>query len=465
MVAVCLMIAACAAPGPRGRVATLADRDADPARRVAAMRALGPIDTWPDPVAARGLLTDILWSDAEPDALRIAALDRLLRRDPADLRAALDGRLMGIDRWPVLEHVFAIAGREGWRGFTGLAVRSYARPSRRYDDLHRPERRVIERLNPDRRVEDVLLEMFIGLETAHGGAGRWDIAERVAAWTVLNRLAPPAAVRAMLASSPPTTALVTDLQAAAGVVDVLPPDAEAVRWLMALRATDGGAWWRSAAEAAASLGVAQRRGLELRHLAMLMRLPADMRAADRAELVQRASDRLEGVSHVARADRGVVAGAWSEAFADHESGLAWADLATIRTLLDAMEDRGVVTEWFVQADADLLDTRTEYGGVLRMDGHGGFATRPFAPLLRLHDRKFYSSDALIRAMYTGLAHYHFHAQRHDNAAFAGPGAGDLALADRLRPGALVLTFIDRNTLNVDYYQPGGVVADLGVVRR
>ena len=39
------------------------------------------------------------------------------------------------------------------------------------------------------------------------------------------------------------------------------------------------------------------------------------------------------------------------------------------------------------------------------------------------------------------------------------------LADRLRPTAVVFTFIDRDTLGVDYYQPQGVVVDLGTIRR
>jgi hypothetical protein len=64
-----------------------------------------------------------------------------------------------------------------------------------------------------------------------------------------------------------------------------------------------------------------------------------------------------------------------------------------------------------------------------------------------------------------LAHYHFHAQEYKNSEFAGPGKGDIDTADRLDFNFLVFTFIDEKTLNVDFYQPGGVVVDLGTIKR
>ena len=72
---------------------------------------------------------------------------------------------------------------------------------------------------------------------------------------------------------------------------------------------------------------------------------------------------------------------------------------------------------------------------------------------------------LIQRMYTGLAHYHFHAHQLSNADYAGPGPGDLGFVDRLRTSAVVFTFLDRDTLGVDYYHSGGVIVDLGVIRR
>ena len=62
----------------------------------------------------------------------------------------------------------------------------------------------------------------------------------------------------------------------------------------------------------------------------------------------------------------------------------------------------------------------------------------------------------INAVYVGLAHFHFHTQRYDNAAWAGPGQGDRRFADSQHATAIVITFLDQRTLNVDAYMPGGI---------
>ncbi len=41
--------------------------------------------------------------------------------------------------------------------------------------------------------------------------------------------------------------------------------------------------------------------------------------------------------------------------------------------------------------------------------------------------------------------------------------GDQKFADKYQLNNLVLTSIDANRLNVDYYQPGGIVIDLGTL--
>ena len=454
-----LWLPACATSTPDAAVATLDDIRIDPSRRLATLERLGPIDTWPDPSAGRATLERIVLSDRQPDRLRQHAIDRLIGHDPAAFRTLLDRRFLEIDRWPVILHIFDLARQQKWDDFTPMIVRSYARPSARYGDADRPERAVLLDLYSGRNVEDLLLEMFAGL-----GSATFDIDSRVAAWTVLNRLVPPSDVRARLASVPPVTPLVVDLQAAAAVVDVVPADREAVRWLMTLRGAEDGQWWMDVAGVVAGLTPPQRRGLELRHLPVLAEASADALRVSRTALVRQIRARLGRSQHAVRREYGAVPGPTSEAFADHEADLVWGDLLVIRYLLQAMGDRRVVTKWFVQADADLLDTRSEHGGVLQFR-RDQFIAVPFPPAYRVHDRKFYSSESLIQAMYHGLAHYHFHVQQHRNAEFAGPGGGDLQFADRLRPSALVLTFIDRDTLNVDYYQPNGVAVDLGMIRR
>ena len=72
---------------------------------------------------------------------------------------------------------------------------------------------------------------------------------------------------------------------------------------------------------------------------------------------------------------------------------------------------------------------------------------------------------MIVHLFTGVAHYHFHAQDHRNTANAGPGGGDLDNADSWNLNFLVFTFVDRHHLNVDYYQSGRAVVDLGTLQR
>jgi hypothetical protein len=124
----------------------------------------------------------------------------------------------------------------------------------------------------------------------------------------------------------------------------------------------------------------------------------------------------------------------------------------------------VVQAFFTQADDDLLDPTTEHGGVLLAKNHV-IEAHAFDPSYRKQNYKFIPPQAMIDALYTGLAHYHFHAQAEHNRDFAGPGLGDIRLAASLEMNAIVLTFIDDDTLNVDYYQPNGAVVDIGVIRR
>ena len=85
--------------------------------------------------------------------------------------------------------------------------------------------------------------------------------------------------------------------------------------------------------------------------------------------------------------------------------------------------------------------------------------------MREHDRKYLSPQRLIESLYTGAAHYHFHAQEFHNSDYAGPGRGDQDFANHLRFNCLVFTFIDHDRLNADYYQHDGVVIDLGTLAR
>lgn len=440
----------CSASQPRPAIDVVRDREADPARRV---RAVDQVDI--SNATARRALYEIVYSDREPAQVRLRASGRLAEHDAGEWARIYARRLPEIDDWDVLRDMLKAGAVTAAREGTGGVIRSWARTSTLYGDNDRPERAYVERVH-GQAAEEVLFDAFVGLSGE-------TFAEQAAAWTVMSRILSPPALRAML-SVAPATPLVRDLQATAAVLDVLPRDREGVLWLTHLRTLQGGAWWRRASDAAARLTPTQQRGLELRHLGPLLYAEEGERAPDREALVRRVRSDIAGEVHV-RSEYGPTGGPASESLEAAADQLAWGDLLAITLVQRALRDRELVAELFRQADADHRDDTTEHGGVLRFDSAAGFVASSFPSLARQHDNVFYSPPELIVAMYDGVAHYHFHAQTHRGAAVAGPAAGDLLFADRLRCTALVFTFVEPDTLAVDAYFPGRVVVDLGTITR
>jgi hypothetical protein len=116
-------------------------------------------------------------------------------------------------------------------------------------------------------------------------------------------------------------------------------------------------------------------------------------------------------------------------------------------------------------DRDVNDRGTEYGGILRLDDQGRIEAVEFTPRVRGSDVRFEASKEMFEAGYTGLSHFHFHAQSYDNGRYAGPHIGDFTYADATGVNGIVLCFIDSTTLNVDVYRRGRVVIDMGTIRR
>jgi len=438
-------------------LAVMLDRDKDPARRLSAAKQLGNLTDAPDPEPAVKAMHKVLWSDSQPTDLRLWAMDRLIEYDPDTFWAIAQRRILEVDLWAVLGPLIDRSVKRGDSGFTAALVRSYSRGSHVYPDDQRPERAAIEALNPGFTLEQAVWGVFTSDDPSITTAARVD------AWALTNRLFGAERARSLLSGTDSPQPLIRDLRSARWL-GVLPPNREAVLWLMRVRGESGGAYWDRAERLASRLTDAQRQGLELRHLPALVLADDTLLGLDKSALLSRVRRRLSVTRGTARTEPGVAMTLPSESLADHAQALCYGDLLAIDLLQDALTDRSLVAELFGQADADLADTETEHGGVLAVVD-GRVVALPFASPLRAHDQKFYSSDALIRRMYTGLAHYHFHAQRYHNASYAGPGGGDLAFADRLRPTAVVLTFLDHDTLGVDYYQAGGVVVDLGTIRR
>lgn len=406
-----VVLAACANRSePTRALAMLADREVEPSRRVRAIdQSRGG-----DENARTALLDAIAWDDRQPTDLRHAAMAELIAIDESAFVGAAAQKLSRVERWETIGHVLDLAVARQWTALTPAIVQSWARASKLYADAQRPEREAIAALHPSAAVDDVLWATLA--DDALPSAA--------AAWTVLYRTLGREALIARLETLDPTTPLIADLQAGWRDLHILPRNREQIAWLVHFRAEP--TFWSEATAAVRSLAPEQRAGLALRHIPVLTQ---------------------------AREGEPVEGGPFEP--------LSWPDRLLISFIMDRVHES--IDAWFEQADADLADAHSEHGGLLTFDSRPG--PRPFPPMIRGNDHKYVPPPELITAMYDGLAHYHFHAQKPDNGEFAMPGGGDLAFADRFGAACLVFTFIDRDTLNVDYYHEGGVVIDLGCIAR
>lgn len=399
-----------------------------------------------------------------PVELRRYAIDTLIERDEPAARRLLRRAVVRMDHWPTLAHVLDTAAARRWVDFTPAIVRSYARPSRAVADAERPERAALRELGPGRSVEQIAFDVF---DAAAGPTP----AERAAAWQLLARLTEDdAALRSRLAAATSDSAVVAAMRDGAADLGLTPPHAETVTWLVYLRAR-GEATWARLTAAVNRLAADQRDGLEMRHLPALVMLhdtDDPLLNKSRPELLASLDRQLQLTAlHAKHVELAGHQSQHPQSLRDWTSDLSWADLVVMHLVRRAMADRAIARQWFTEADADLHDTDTEHGGLLLYDRQrGAVYARAYAPLVARHDRTFIPPPNMVTDGYLSIAHYHYHAQQHDNRGYASPGAGDLAsIADRQRLNGLTLTFIDPDTLNVDFYRHGGVVVDLGEVRR
>lgn len=452
------LLSACAAKEFDDPIAVMTDRSTalnwrwDAARQAERRQPRSP--------ARIAALNELLWAKGHPDELRVYAIDQLVEVDEADLREKLKRRIVLIPEGRPIEHLFDVALERKWDNFTAPVVMRWAVPVKGVALEDRGEKAMIEKLNPGRDIVEVVFEVFSlpDEDITH--------VQRVAAWSLLNELTDRTTLIRYLNASPDVTALVVDLKACAADLHTLPRNREEVLWLSHLRDPSRAAWWARAKQAVAALPPAKRDDVELRHLPWLIHADAALLQTDRAALYNELNARLQHAEHhnFGPNKRGIIKD-YPQRLHDWAEKLTWADLAAMRVLWDAVNTPAVRDALFEQAECDRKDSSAEHGGVIDVENNAPIA-RAYSPVRRLaHDHKFVPSNAMITHCYTALAHYHFHAQSHHNADYAGPGYGDLQTAERLPFNFLVFTFVDEDRLNVDYYRHGGVVVDLGTTRR
>ncbi len=512
LASVLILVTGCASsppppPDPGTSLARLRDPDqfvadrvaaADQAVTAAAEGVIRPGDVWET-------LKTLAWSTGTPDALRRKAVQLLVtagaNADPESIRSFTRLRLPTEPDRAIVAELARAAAQRGWTDATTALVRRLAVP----DDNGNPNRRVeaaaILALHPERSLEATVFEVFVHPEVpAVDDADRWRESVRGEVWELLGRLDRDASVRAALLSAEPARDYPDDVGRALACLrkgvrelGVVPDTAAELSWLVRLcgegvdaqEARTSAAWWDQARAAVASVPLQKRLGLALRHIEPVRwasRERSDWLAASREDLLAELRSRLATRSFEFRtADMGSGDRSRSrERLDDWADDLRWADLLAVLVVDEALRDPAVAPDLLRHAELDRGDTGTEYGGIVEaidtvppgspglvgrsIDG-GGFRAVLYPPRTRdrIDDRRFIASFDMIRQSDRSLAHYHMHTQTVNNDAFAGPSQGDLVNARTSGRTSLVFTYIGEGQLNADYYQPNGVVIDLGTI--
>lgn len=414
----------------------------------------------PDDPGRIAALQTLVWEFGHPQELRHYAIDQLIAYDEDAFRQQMHRRIVQVNNWGTIEYLFKVAKERGWGdSFTPTIVRQYARHVTGMKEEDRPERKMLKEMHPDQSVEQTVFNVFIQ-------AGKEDkIISQADAWDLLGRICTKQQMLDYLDKAPANTAMVTDLKAAAKDLNVIAFNKEGNLWLSYLRKPAMRVYWDKLADIVTTLSPTQKKDLKLRHLAALYAASPETLHSSRIDLISRINSYINSQKHYLKG------ATYDGGDADHPqefsqwvSKLTWPDLLVINQLIIALQQHTVTGNLFAWADQDHTDTSTEYGGTIRKDV-GVYDSKLYKPRIRRHDRIFYPTPAMYDDLYTALAHYHFHAQEYHNRDYAGPGLGDLKFAKLNQFSCLVFTFIDHNNMNVDYYQEGNIVVDLGTIVR
>jgi hypothetical protein len=469
-----LLAAGCSAtPTISDPVAVLAAPESGSRRHLQAMEQLDPDDPGEDAIAA---LHRMIWQPGYTPEAREAAVDRLAAIDLPALQRTLRLQLPRMVAWEGLTRLCEIIAERGWIELTPALVSSWARPAMFVaEETDRPEYRALVALHGEDRVVDVLFDVLIGGaapadESGGGGALPPNRALRERTWQLLHRLGERDRLVALLAAAdvPESDLLLADLRAAAVDFGITPVVREEILWVRRLRQPEHRAFWAEAAAAVKRLPPPRRAALELRDVPVAVacaRHAPELLIEDESEIFARLDASITGPHPVHGSNFDNFAAAGGHRLHQRRGELTWGDLAALTLGRRALEVPEVVAHVFDYAERDRRDESTEYGGVIALDPQGRFEVQEFPPRVRRHDREFLASQEMLDAAYTALFHFHFHAQRHRNEEYAGPGFGDVTYADNTRANCLVLTFLAEGRMNVDFYRHGRVLVDLGVIER
>lgn len=399
---------------------------------------------------------------------RLEGLAWLERIDRDTLLTTLRRRLPRVSDHDWLRALCGFVAEHNLVELDEALVSSWGRPwSGNLPEPQRPEYLALLALHGPDAPERIVWETFLGATRPSQNGIRfrcWDLLHRLGGRDRLIEL-----VSAEPADEGDAHPLLGPLHAAAVSFGTVPWNREEVLWIHKLAEPERAAFWADAEAATAALPPTRRAALEIRDISVVAAAAAhrpELLAASPGQLYAQIHRRIAQQRHYREQDPGFLPGKdIDHRLSAHRNVLTWGDLLAINMAIEALEAPQIRGHLFHFADRDRADETTEYGGVIDLDESGRFNVREFPPRTRVHDLRFEAPQQMFDAGYTGLFHFHNHAQKHRNGTHAGPGGGDMAYADNTRANCLLFTFVDENTLNVDYYRHDEVLVDLGVILR
>jgi len=391
------------------------------------------------------ILARAAWVDRQPLELRVHAFNAMRKLDAARLSEDAVLLIPSVTSWSARTFFIESVGEQEWTHCMPAVIRSWQQPVRGVEDRDRPERMVLETLT-GMPAEKVLLDCVCG--QGGGMSGKQLLAEQTAAWIALARWRGRDQAKALIQQSSAADASLGHLlQSAGAVLDIWPTTREQVAWLALVSS--------NVLNSLPAGDLPLYEGMALRHLAMTQRIwPTDNLLAT-------------GIAHIASYEpvqRDQDASGWRPELT-RVAELSEADLAAVAMIRLAVEQPGVRAALFAQAMDDRADPKAEHGGVLRITPDGGIEAHRLSSRHAVNDERYVPPKSLLLELQHALAQYHFHAQAYENASLAGPGKADLAFAEAFGCSCLVVTWIDRDTLNIDWFTQGGRVVDLGMIQR
>lgn len=409
------------------------------------------------------ILRRMLWAPGYTNQARMEALTRLWSIDQEGTVRTIRQQLPRLNIWTWQTELCNWIGENDVRELDEALISSWAIPTLMVEtEEDRPEYKALVEMYGTEAILDLVFYSMLSSNTP------WKQGYRTRCWELLHRLDNRQRIIDLLQSAqiPSNDSFLLDLRKSMNDLGIVPHRREEILWVRELLQPKYASFWKEAILAFAVLEEPRRNTLEMRDVPMVVsvnRHTPKYLQMPTANVLDEIEQKLKSRDHYYETKGGGVFSSSTELFRTHKESLTWGDAMAITTALTAMTVPEVRSHLFDYAMRDHRDVTTEYGGVIALDNKGRFEILEFEPKIRHHDRRFNASQDMFDAAYTALFHFHFHAQKLRNGDHAGPGMGDKTYARNTRANCLVFTFVNEETMNVDYYRHGDVVIDLGTI--